>query len=135
MDGVGKAYTVVVPGGVDVVAAVATVDEVVVGGGVEHDVEPVTGDVEGVVVAHKNEARVGVNDHIQDQAGDSVPLPGSELAVVFSHPGSGDLGQGSVEEAEGRVHYIHSVEGRNAVGASEGEGKYSDAHTIHTSEH
>ena len=135
MDGAGNAYTVVVPGGVDVVAAVVVVDEVVVGGGVGDGVGSVTGDVEGVVVTHKNEAQAGMNDHIQDQAGDSVPLPGSELAAVFSHPGSGDLGQGSVEEAEGRVHYIHSVEGRNAVGASEGEGKYSDAHTIHTSEY
>lgn len=130
----GNAYTVAVPGGVDVVAAAAAADEVVVGGGVEGGAEPVTGGVEGVAVTHKNGAQVGVNGRTHDQAGDSVSLLGSGLVAVLSHPGSGDFGQEPIEEAEGRVRYTHPVEGKNAAKASEGEGKYNGAHTSHTSE-
>jgi len=132
-EGAGNAYTVAVPGGV--VAVVVAADEVVVGGGVEGGVEPVTGGVEGAVVAHKNETRVGMSARTQDQAGDSVSLPGSGPAVKLSRPDLGDFEQEPIEEAEGRVHCIHSVEGRNAVKALEGVDKYNGVHTSYTSEH
>jgi len=131
--GVGNACTVVGPGGV--VAAVAAAEEVVVGGGAEGDVGSVTGGVEGAVVTHTDERRVGARDHIQDQAGDSVSLPASGPAAGFSRPGLGDSGQGQIEEGEGRVRCTRSVGGRGAERASEGEGKYNGAHTSHTSEH
>ena len=131
----GNAYTVVVPGGVGVGAVAVAADEVVVGGGVEDDVEPVTGGVEGAVVAHKNGARVGASDHIQDQVGGSASSPAPELAAMPSRPGSGDFEQELVEKMEDRDHCIRSVEGRNAVKALEEEGMYNDAHTSHTSEH
>jgi hypothetical protein len=85
---VGSADTVVGFG--DVVAAAA--DEVVVGGEFEDGVEPATGGGEGAVVAHKNEARVEANDHIQDQAGDSAFLSGSGLAAELSRPELGGSG-------------------------------------------
>jgi len=111
----------------------------VVGGGVESDVEPVTGGVEGAVATHKDEGRVGASDRIQDQAGDSVSLSGFGLVVGFSRPDSGDSGgesgQELIEEAEGQVHCTRSVEGKSAEKASEGEGKYNGAHTSRTSEH
>lgn len=125
----GNVCTVVVPG-VGVAAAVA--GEVVLGGGAEGDVEPVAG---GVERAHKNEAWVGMDGHIQDQVGDSVSLPVSGLAEVLSRLGSDDFEQELVVEAEGREHYIRFVEGKNVVRASEGEGKYSGAHTNYTTEH
>lgn len=82
---VGSACTVAVLGDAGVVAVV--VGEVVVGG-VEGDVGPVTGGVEGVAV-HKNEAPVGLNGHTQDPVVDSVPSPVLGLAVMPSRP---DLG-------------------------------------------
>lgn len=87
----GNAYTVAVPGGVGVDVAAAAADEVVVGGGVEDDVEPVTGGVEGAVVTRKNEAQVGMSDHTQDQAEDSASSPASGLVAMLSRPGSGDF--------------------------------------------
>ena len=132
----GNAYTAVVPDGVDVdVAAAAAADEVAVGDEVGGGVGPVVGDVEGAVVAHRNEAWAGMGDHTQDQAGGSAfsPVPGP--VVIPSRPGSGDFEQDSVEGAGYRDHYIRSVEGRNAVKALEEEDTYNDAHTIHMSEH
>jgi hypothetical protein len=88
------------------------------------------------VVTHKNEARVGVSDHIlQDQVGDSASLFGSGLTAEFSRPDSGDSEQEPVEEAEGRVHCTRFAEDKSAEKALEGEGKYNGAHTNHTSEH
>jgi len=132
---VGNAYTVVVPGGVGVDVVAAAADEVAVGGEVGGGVGPVVGGVEGAVVAHRNEAWAGMGDHTQDQAGDSAFSPVPVLVAIPSPPGSGGSEQGSVEEAGYRDHYIRSVEGRNAVKASEEEDTYNDAHTIHTSEH
>lgn len=92
----GSVYTVVGPGGVVAVAvAVAVVvvvaaDEVVVDGEVD-GAEPVIDGVEGVVVTHRNVARVGVSGHTQGQAGDSVSLPVSGPAEGLSHPGLGDF--------------------------------------------
>jgi hypothetical protein len=135
--GVGNAYTVVALDdvGVVVVVVVVAADEVVVGGGVEDGVEPVTGGVEGAVVTHKNETRVGMSAHTQDRAGDSASLPGSGLAAKLSRPDSGGFEQEPVEEAEDRVRCTHSVEGKSAVKALEGEGKYNGVHTNYTSEH
>ena len=82
---VGSAYTAAVLGDAGVVAVVA---DVVVVGGVEGGVEPVTGGVEGVV-AHKNEAPVGLSDRTQDQVVDSVPSPVLGPVVLLSRPGSG----------------------------------------------
>jgi hypothetical protein len=82
---VDNAYTVVGSGGV----VAAAVDEVVVGGGTEGDVDPVTGGVEAAAT-HKDEGRMGVNGHIQDQAGDSVFSSGSGPAAEPSHPEWGD---------------------------------------------
>ena len=134
VEGEGNAYTVAVPG-VGVAAVAVAAGEVVAGGGVEGDVESVTGGVEGAVVTHKNEVRVGMNDHTQGQVGDSVSLPGSGLAAMLSRPGSDGFEQEPVGEAEGRECYIRSVEGKNVVKASEGEGKYNGARTNYTSEH
>ena len=89
---VGNACTVVGPGGVVAVAAVAVAEEAAVGGGVEDDVESVIGGVEGAVVTHTDEGRAGASDHIQGQVGDSVSLSASGLAAGFSRPGSGDSG-------------------------------------------
>lgn len=77
----GNAYTVVVAGGVGVVAGAGAADEVVVGGGAEDDVVLVVDGVEGEVVTHKDEALVGVSAHTPGQAVDSVFLPGSGLAA------------------------------------------------------
>ena len=129
----GNACTVVGPD--DVAAVVAAAEEVVVGGGVENDVEFVTGGVEGAVVTHMDEVRVGESDHTQDRAGDSESSSASGLAAGFSRPDSGDSGQESVEEAEGLVRCTRSVEGKSAEKASEGEGKYNGAHTSHTPEY
>lgn len=123
-------YTVVVPVGVVVVAVV---DEAVAGGVIEDDVEPAVGDAGRVAVARKNEVRVGLSDYIQKQAANSVPLPGSVLAVMFSRPDSGDSEQGPVGEVEGRVHCSHFAEDKSAEKASEGVDKYSDVHTSYTS--
>jgi len=126
-----------VPGGVGVVAAVvaAPADEVVVGGGVEDGVEPAAGGVEGAVVAHKNETRVGTSARTQDQAGDSASLSGSGPAAMLSHPDLGDFARGPIEGVECRVRCIHSVEGKNAVKALEGEDKYNGVHMSYTPEH
>ena len=104
-----------------------------VGDEVEDGVEPVAGDVEGAVVAHKDETLVGASGHIQDQAGNSVSLTASVLVAEFLRPDSGDSGQGPVEEVEGRVHCTRFVEGKSAGKALEGEDKYNDAHKSHTS--
>jgi len=88
--GAGNACTVAGPGGV--VAAVAAAEGAVVDGEAEGDVESVIGGVEGVVVTHTDEGRVGASDHIQGQVGDSEPLPASGLAAGFSRPDLGDSG-------------------------------------------
>ena len=115
--------------------AAEAVGEVVVGGGVGGGVEPVTGGVEEAAVVHKGEALVGVSDHTQGHAGDSVPSTVSGLVAEFSRPDSGDSGQEPVGEAEGLVHCTRSVEGKNAEKALEGEDKYNGAHTSHMPEH
>lgn len=129
----GSGRTVVGPGGV--VAVVVTAERVVVGGGVGGGVGVVIGGVEGAVVSHTDEARVGVSDHSQDQVGGSASLSVSGLAAGFSHPDSGGSGQEPVGVAQDRVRCTHPVEGRGVERAWEGEGKYNDARTSHTSEH
>ena len=79
----GNAYTAVVLGGVVAAAAVADEVAVVVGDGAGDDVESVTDGVEGAVVTHKDEARVGMSGRTQGQVGDNVPLPESGLAAEF----------------------------------------------------
>lgn len=106
----GNAYTAAVP---DDVAAVAAVDEVAVGGVVEHDAEPVTDDVEGVAVTHRNELRAELSDYIQERAGDNGSLSESGLAVKPLRPDSGVPGQEQVEEAEGQVRCTRSVADRS----------------------
>lgn len=98
----------------DVVPAAVAVDEVVVGGVVEDGAEPVTEDVEGVAVTHRNGARVELNDYTQEWVGDSGSLPESGLAVKLSRPDSGDSAQEPVEGAECLVRCTRFVEDKSA---------------------
>ena len=86
----GNACTVVGPG--DAVAVVVAAEGAAVGGAAEDDVGSVIDGVEGAVVTHTDEGRVGVSDHIQGQAGDNVSLPASGLAAGFSRLDSGESG-------------------------------------------
>lgn len=76
-EGVGNAYIVAAPG-----VAVVAVGGVVVGGVVENGAGPEV-DGAGVVVVHRNEVWVGLDDCTLEQPGDNVVLP----AVRLSRPG------------------------------------------------